>query len=47
MSFYSGTDLHSKNHVVVVIDEVDNKVVDKRIDNNLHATRELLASCKE
>ena len=38
-----GIDLHSNNHVVIVMDEEDNKVVDKRIDNNLTATLELLA----
>ncbi|MFQ3197238.1 MAG: transposase [Paraglaciecola sp.] len=47
MSFYPAIDLHSNNHVVVVIDQEDNKVVDKRINNNLHATLELLASYKE
>ncbi|MEH6710069.1 MAG: hypothetical protein V7733_02560 [Paraglaciecola polaris] len=47
MPFYSGIDLHSNYHVVVVIDEEDNKVVDKRIDKNLHATLELLAPYKE
>ncbi|MGJ8681395.1 IS110 family transposase [Paraglaciecola sp.] len=47
MSFYSGIDLHSNNHVVVVIDEEDNKVMDKRIDNNLNATLALLAPYKE
>jgi transposase len=47
MLFCSGIDLHSNNHVVVVIDEEDNKVVDKRIDNNLHTTLELLAPYKE
>lgn len=46
MSFYCGIDLHS-NHVVVVTDEEDNKVVDKRIDNNLNATLALLAPYKE
>lgn len=47
MSFYSGIDLHSNNHVVVVTDEEDNKVVDKRIDNNLNNTLELLEPYKE
>ena len=47
MSLYCGIDLHSNNHVVVVIDEEDKKVVDKRIDNNLDATIELLAPFKE
>ncbi|MDN4501659.1 transposase [Alteromonadaceae bacterium BrNp21-10] len=47
MSLYCGIDLHSNNHVVVVNDEEDNKVVDKRIDNNLHTTLALLAPYKE
>jgi hypothetical protein len=38
MSSYCGIDLHSNNHVVVVIDEEDNKLVDKRIDNDLNTT---------
>jgi len=47
MSLYCGIDLHSNNHVVVVIDEEDNKVVDKRIDNNLEFTLALLAPYRE
>ena len=47
MSLYCGIDLHSNNHVVVVIDEEGNKVVNKRIDNNLNTTLELLAPYKE
>jgi len=42
MSLYCGIDLHSNNHVIVVIDEEDNKLVYKRIDNNLSTTIELL-----
>tara|TARA_R110002167_G_scaffold287791_4_gene492610 strand:- start:1583 stop:1801 length:219 start_codon:yes stop_codon:yes gene_type:complete len=45
--FYCGIDLHSNNHIVVVIDEKDNKVVDKRIDNNLNITLALLALYEE
>lgn len=47
MTLYCGIDLHSNNHVVVVTDEQDKKIVDKRIDNNLHATLALLAPYKE
>jgi transposase len=47
MSLYCGIDLHSNNHVVVVTDEEDRKIVDKRIDNNLNATLALLAPYKE
>lgn len=47
MSLYCGIDLHSNNHIVVVIDEEDNKVVDKRINNNLHHTLALLTPYRE
>jgi transposase len=32
MSHYCGIDLHSNNHVVVVIDERDKRVFDKRLN---------------
>jgi transposase len=35
MSHYCGIDLHSKNHVVVVIDERDKRVFDKRLNNDI------------
>lgn len=47
MSYYCGIDLHSNNHVVVVIDEEDNKLVDKRIDNDLNTTIALLSPYKK
>ncbi|MBU2990242.1 IS110 family transposase [Psychrosphaera sp. B3R10] len=46
MTLYCGIDLHSNNHVIVVIDEEDNKLVNKRIDNNLSTTIELLSPFK-
>ncbi len=46
MSLYCGIDLHSNNHVVVIIDEEDNKIVDKRIDNDLNMTLALLTPYK-
>lgn len=42
MTLYCGIDLHSNNHVVVVIDEDDHKLVDKRLPNDLQATLTLL-----
>jgi len=43
MSHYCGIDLHSNNHVVVVIDERDKRVFDKRLSNDLSATLNVLA----
>ena len=47
MSHYCGIDLHSNNHVVVVIDEKDKRVFDKRLSNDLPATLEVLAPYRE
>lgn len=47
MSHYCGIDLHSNNHVVVVIDERDHRVLDKRLSNTLSATLEVLAPYRE
>ena len=42
MSHYCGIDLHSNNHVVVVIDEEDKRVFQKRLNNDLSLTLEAL-----
>ena len=47
MSRYCGIDLHSNNHVVVVIDEKDKRVFDKRLDNDLSMTLEVLSPYRE
>jgi transposase len=47
MSHYCGIDLHSNNHVVVVIDERENRVLDKRLSNDLSATLKVLAPYQE
>lgn len=47
MSHYCGIDLHSNNHVVVVIDEGDHRVLDKRLSNDLSATLQVLAPYRE
>jgi transposase len=43
MTLYCGIDLHSNNHVVVVIDEEDRRLVEQRISNSLDRTLALLA----
>jgi transposase len=47
MSHYCGIDLHSNNHVVVVIDEKDQRVFDKRLNNDLSSTLEVLEPYRE
>jgi len=47
MSHYCGIDLHSNNHVVVVIDDEDKRVFDKRLTNDLSATLSVLAPYRE
>lgn len=47
MSLYCGIDLHSNNHVVVVIDEEDRRIMEKRLPNELTATLTLLEPYRE
>ncbi len=47
MSHYCGIDLHSNNQVVVVIDEEDRRLFDKRLNNDLSATIEVLSPYRE
>ncbi len=42
MSHYCGIDLHSNNHVVVITDDADKRVVEKRLPNDLSLTLSLL-----
>ena len=42
MTHYCGIDLHSNNHVIVVTDNEDKRVLDKRVDNDLRLTLALL-----
>lgn len=42
MTLYCGIDLHSTNQLVVVIDEADRRLVERRLPNELAATVELL-----
>ena len=43
MNHYCGIDLHSNNHVVVVIDDGDKRVYEKRLRNDLDLTLKALA----
>jgi transposase len=47
MQYYCGIDLHSNNHVVVVIDDEDKRVYEKRLANDLSATLRALEPFKE
>ncbi|MCP4994586.1 MAG: IS110 family transposase, partial [Gammaproteobacteria bacterium] len=47
MSHYCGIDLHSNNHVVVVIDEEDKQVFERRINNDLSLTLKALSPYQE
>jgi transposase len=47
MTLYCGIDLHSNNHVVVVIDEEDRRLMEKRLPNSLARTTELLAPYRQ
>jgi transposase len=47
MKKYSGIDLHSNNSVVVVTDETDRVIVEKRMQNDLGAILALLAPHRE
>ncbi len=38
MRLYSAIDLHSNNHVVVVIDEQDRALAERRLGNDLRGT---------
>jgi len=42
MSHYCGIDLHSNNHVLVVIDEEDKRLYEKRLGNDLSLTLKAL-----
>jgi len=47
MSLYCGIDLHSNNHVVVVIDEEDKRLYEKRLPNDLCRTLQALEPFKD
>lgn len=47
MTHYCGIDLHSNNHVVVITDDEDKRVVEKRLPNDLSLTLSLLAPYRD
>lgn len=47
MSHYCGIDLHSNNHVVVVIDDEDKRVYERRLVNDLSLTLRALSPFKD
>lgn len=47
MRLYCGIDLHSNNHVVVVIDAEDRRIVEQRLPNSLERTLALLAPFRQ
>ncbi len=47
MQHYCGIDLHSDNHVVIVIDETDKRVFEKRLINDLSQTLKVLSPYRE
>ena len=47
MALYCGIDLHANNHVVVVIDEQDRRIVEKCVLKSLDRTVSLLAPYRE
>jgi transposase len=47
MSHYCGIDLHSNNHVLVVIDEEDKRLYEKRLVNDLSLTLKALSPYRE
>lgn len=47
MALYCGIDLHANNHLVVVIDDKDRRLVEKRVPNALERTLALLAPYRQ
>ncbi|HSN24277.1 MAG TPA: transposase [Methylomicrobium sp.] len=47
MTLYCGIDLHSTNHLVVVIDDNDKRLEERRLGNDLSLTLTLLAPYRE
>ena len=47
MTHYCGIDLHSNNHVIVVIDEEDKRLYEKRLNNDLNLTLEALTPYRD
>ena len=47
MKLYCGIDLHSNNHYVSIIDQDNNRLMEKRLSNDLSKTLTLLVPYKD
>ena len=47
MAYYAGIDLHSNNHVLVVIDDSDKRLFERRLPNDLETTLKVLTPFKD
>ena len=47
MTLYCGIDLHSNNHVVCVIDDKDQRILEKKLDNDPELTLRTLSQYKK
>jgi hypothetical protein len=47
MKNYCAIDLHSNNNVIVVIDEKDNILLERKLSNNLGMVLDLLSTIRE
>ena len=47
MSLYCGIDLHSTNHLVVITDEEDRRVLEKRLANEVSITIDTLSPYRD
>ena len=47
MALYCGIDLHSTNHLVVVIDDKDRRVLEKRLANDVSITVDTLGPYRD
>lgn len=47
MTLHYGIDLHSNNHVVCAMDDKDQRVLEKKLDNDPELTIRTLSRCKK
>ena len=47
MALYCGIDLHATNHLVVVIDDKDQRVLEKRLTNDVSITVDTLGPYRD
>ena len=47
MTLYGGIDLHSNNHLVSIIDEQDNRMMEKRLKKGINLTMKIFEPYKD